>query len=66
MAKQDLEDLNKEPQREKVFRIQAETEKLEAFEIAEAIFHKLDAMQRGLGAGSTLLLDPQEKDLRRD
>lgn len=45
-AKRDLEDLSKELQREKVSRVQAETEKLEAVEIAEALFHKLDNMQR--------------------
>lgn len=46
VAKRDLEDLSKELQREKVSRVQAETEKLEAVEIAEALFHKLDNMQR--------------------
>lgn len=45
-AKHELEDLQQQLHTQKVLRMQAETEKLEAVEIAEALFHKLDEMQR--------------------
>lgn len=52
-AKWDLEDLNKELLGDKVFRVQTETEKLEAVEVDEARFQKLDKAE-GLRGGLTL------------
>ncbi|XP_044049271.1 uncharacterized abhydrolase domain-containing protein DDB_G0269086-like isoform X2 [Siniperca chuatsi] len=47
-AKQELEDLNQQLKTEKHLRMQVEAEKLEAVEIAETLFHKLEDMQRVL------------------
>eukprot|EP00064_Thunnus_orientalis_P021897 superscaffoldBa00006950_g22067 len=45
-AKHELEDLQQQLHTEKVSRRRAETEKLEAVDIAEALFHKVDETQR--------------------
>lgn len=45
-AKQELEDPKQQLQTEKHQRMQLETERLEAVEIAKTIFHKLEDMQR--------------------
>ncbi|XP_027143921.1 myosin-11-like [Larimichthys crocea] len=44
-AKQELEDLNRELKTEKHLRMQVENEKLEAVEIAETLFQRLEDMQ---------------------
>lgn len=45
MVEQEMEDLKEQLQTEKVLRIRAETDKLEAVEIAEALFHEVEELQ---------------------
>ena len=45
VVEQEMEDLKEQLQREKVLRIRAETDKLEAVEIAEALFHEVEELQ---------------------
>ena len=45
MVEQEMEDLKEKLQTEKVLRIRAETDKLEAVEIAEALFHEVEELQ---------------------